>query len=169
MVANRLTAPSRPYTMPRRAFSWSAGAALEGVSLNPIGFKIGLEVIARAHYQTYDEVPSSSPIASTASASSRTARSVAFLKQLVILYGDKYRPRFVLPAPRLNRPASWRTVHPCRHRRTPPGHPNPPSGVGAAHPLPTVAHQLRLNPFRERFVSRGRTLSDTFVSSTALD
>jgi dolichol-phosphate mannosyltransferase len=31
--------------------------ALEGVDLDPIGFKIGLEVIAKARYRRYLEVP----------------------------------------------------------------------------------------------------------------
>jgi dolichol-phosphate mannosyltransferase len=32
-------------------------SALDGVKLNPIGFKIGFEVMARAHYRTAVEVP----------------------------------------------------------------------------------------------------------------
>src|SRR4030095_4455384 len=33
-----------------------ARSALDGVKLNPIGFKIGFEVMARAHYRTAVEV-----------------------------------------------------------------------------------------------------------------
>jgi dolichol-phosphate mannosyltransferase len=67
-------------------------SALEGVALNPIGFKIGLEVIARARYQRYVEVPFVFTDRKHGFSKFTSREVVAFLKQLAILYGEKYGP-----------------------------------------------------------------------------
>lgn len=51
---------ARPVTSVRDAtsgFLLFKREVIEGVTINPIGFKIGLEVIARGKYQRYEEVP----------------------------------------------------------------------------------------------------------------
>jgi dolichol-phosphate mannosyltransferase len=93
MVANRLTAALTPVHDATSGFFVVRRRALEGVSLNPIGFKIGLEVIARAHYQTYKEIPYVFTDRKHGFSKFTHREVVAFLKQLVILYGDKYRHR----------------------------------------------------------------------------
>jgi dolichol-phosphate mannosyltransferase len=64
--------------------------ALEGVPLNPIGFKIGLEVIARARYQRCVEVPYVFTDRKQGFSKFTSREVFSFLKQLVILYSEKW-------------------------------------------------------------------------------
>ncbi len=72
--------------------------ALDAVPLNPIGFKIGLEVIARARYRRCVEVPYRFTDRKHGLSKFTRREVLAFLKQLAILYSEKWgrRPR---PAP----------------------------------------------------------------------
>lgn len=57
LVAIALAKPLTPLRDITSGFFLVRRAALEGVELDPIGFKIGLEVIAKAHYGRAIEVP----------------------------------------------------------------------------------------------------------------
>jgi dolichol-phosphate mannosyltransferase len=57
LVAIALAKPLTPVRDITSGFFLVRRAALEGVELDPIGFKIGLEVIAKAHYERAIEVP----------------------------------------------------------------------------------------------------------------
>ncbi len=70
--------------------------ALEGVVLNPIGFKIGLEVIARARYSRCVEVPYVFTDRKHGFSKFTRREVFAFLKQLAILYGEKLLGRLRL-------------------------------------------------------------------------
>jgi dolichol-phosphate mannosyltransferase len=63
--------------------------ALEGVKLNPIGFKIGLEVIARARYRRCVEVPYVFTDRKQGFSKFTHREVVAYLEQLAILYGER--------------------------------------------------------------------------------
>ncbi len=93
MIANRLTLALTPVRDATSGFFVVRRQALEGVNLNPIGFKIGLEVIARAHYRKYVEVPYTFTDRKHGFSKFTQREVIAFLKQLLILYGDKYRNR----------------------------------------------------------------------------
>ncbi len=56
-VANWMTRPVTPIRDATSGFFVIRRSALEGVVLDPIGFKIGLETFARANYRSYVEVP----------------------------------------------------------------------------------------------------------------
>jgi dolichol-phosphate mannosyltransferase len=89
-VANQLTWGLTPVHDATSGFFVVRRRALEGVALNPIGFKIGLEVIARARYQRCVEVPFVFTDRKHGFSKFTTREVVAFLKQLAILYGEKY-------------------------------------------------------------------------------
>ncbi len=55
--ANQLARPFVPVRDATSGFFALRREALDGVALDPIGFKIGLEVMAKAHYTRYVEVP----------------------------------------------------------------------------------------------------------------
>ncbi len=93
MIANRLTIGLTPVHDATSGFFVVRRQALEGVTLNPIGFKIGLEVIARAHYRRCVEVPYIFTDRKHGFSKFTQREVIAFLKQLLILYGDKYRHR----------------------------------------------------------------------------
>lgn len=57
LVAIALAKPLTPLRDITSGFFLVRRSALEGVDLDPIGFKIGLEVIAKAHYKKALEVP----------------------------------------------------------------------------------------------------------------
>jgi len=57
VVAIALAKPLTPIRDITSGFFLVRRSALEGVQLDPIGFKIGLEVIAKAHYRKAIEVP----------------------------------------------------------------------------------------------------------------
>jgi dolichol-phosphate mannosyltransferase len=85
-VANLLTRWLTPVKDATSGFFVIRRAALEGVSLNPIGFKIGLEVIARARYRGYVEVPYVFTDRKQGMSKFGPAEVWSFLKQLAILY-----------------------------------------------------------------------------------
>jgi dolichol-phosphate mannosyltransferase len=57
LAAIALAKPLTPVRDITSGFFLVKRKALEGVELDPIGFKIGLEVIAKAHYRSFLEVP----------------------------------------------------------------------------------------------------------------
>jgi dolichol-phosphate mannosyltransferase len=57
LVAIALAKPLTPLRDITSGFFLVRRSALEGVELDPIGFKIGLEVIAKAHYKKAVEIP----------------------------------------------------------------------------------------------------------------
>ncbi len=96
LVANKLTWGLTPVHDATSGFFVVRRSALEGVCLNPIGFKIGLEVIARARYQRFVEVPFVFTDRKHGFSKFTSREVIAFLKQLAILYGEKYGDRFGL-------------------------------------------------------------------------
>ena len=67
--------------------------ALEGVELDPIGFKIGLEVIAKAHYGRAIEVPYVFTDRVAGESKLNQKEIVNYLKQLGKLYAARIVPR----------------------------------------------------------------------------
>lgn len=55
--ANQLARPFVPMRDATSGFFALKRAVVEGVALDPIGFKIGLEVMAKGHYRAFKEVP----------------------------------------------------------------------------------------------------------------
>ena len=92
-IANRLTAWLTPVHDATSGFFVIRRSALDGVALNPIGFKIGLEVIARAHYRRYVEVPYVFTDRKHGFSKFTSREVLGFLKQLAILYREKYGAR----------------------------------------------------------------------------
>jgi dolichol-phosphate mannosyltransferase len=64
-------------------------AALEGIELDPIGFKIGLEVIAKAHYRKAIEVPYVFTDRVAGSSKLNQGEIVNYLRQLGRIYRTK--------------------------------------------------------------------------------
>jgi dolichol-phosphate mannosyltransferase len=95
-VANRLTTALTPVRDATSGFFIVRRRAIDGVTLNPIGFKIGLEIIARARYRRYVEVPYVFTDRKHGFSKFTTREVFWFLKQLAILYGDKYRGRLLV-------------------------------------------------------------------------
>jgi dolichol-phosphate mannosyltransferase len=95
-VANRLTTALTPVHDATSGFFVVRRSALDGVVLNPIGFKIGLEVIARAHYRRCVEVPYVFTDRKHGFSKFTRREVVSFLKQLAILYTEKYRARLLV-------------------------------------------------------------------------
>ncbi|MBC5816397.1 MAG: polyprenol monophosphomannose synthase [Candidatus Eremiobacteraeota bacterium] len=73
-------------------------SAIQGVDLDPIGFKIGLEVIAKAHYGNVLEVPFVFTDRVAGESKLNQKEIFNYLKQLGKIYFGKFRPR----AERLN-------------------------------------------------------------------
>lgn len=101
-VANILTRLLTPVRDATSGFFAVRRAAIEGVTLNPIGFKIGLEVMARAHYDRYAEVPYVFTDRKHGSSKFGRREVQLFLTQLLILYARKgtsreNRHRVVVP------------------------------------------------------------------------
>jgi dolichol-phosphate mannosyltransferase len=67
--------------------------ALEGVQLDPIGFKIGLEVIAKAHYGKALEVPYVFTDRVVGQSKMNQKEIVNYLKQLGKLYAGRIIPK----------------------------------------------------------------------------
>jgi dolichol-phosphate mannosyltransferase len=65
--------------------------ALEGVDLDPIGFKIGLEVIAKAHYGRALEVPYVFTDRVAGESKLNQGEILNYLKQLARIYGARLR------------------------------------------------------------------------------
>jgi dolichol-phosphate mannosyltransferase len=95
-VANKLTWGLTPVHDATSGFFVVRRSAIEGVGLNPIGFKIGLEVLARARYQRCVEVPFIFTDRKHGFSKFTSREVAAFLKQLAILYSEKYGARFGL-------------------------------------------------------------------------
>ncbi len=94
--ANRLTWGLTPIHDATSGFFVVRRSALTGVALNPIGFKIGLEVIARARYHRCVEVPYTFTDRKHGFSKFTSREVMAFLKQLAILYSEKYGARLGL-------------------------------------------------------------------------
>ena len=92
-VANGLTHWLTPVKDATSGFFVIRRSALDGVDLNPIGFKIGLEVMARARYRKYVEIPYVFTDRKHGSSKFGLREILAFLKQLWILYLDRRRAR----------------------------------------------------------------------------
>ncbi len=102
MVANWMTRLLLPIRDATSGFFVIRRDALEGVKLNPIGFKIGLEVMARANYETYVEVPYIFTDRKHGHSKFGRREVAAFLKQLGMLYAERLRlrkkwPRAIVP------------------------------------------------------------------------
>ena len=67
--------------------------ALEGVDLDPIGFKIGLEVIAKAHYGRAIEIPYVFTDRVVGESKLNQKEIVNYLKQLAKLYAARVLPK----------------------------------------------------------------------------
>jgi dolichol-phosphate mannosyltransferase len=67
--------------------------ALSGVALDPIGFKIGLEVIAKAHYGKAIEVPYVFTDRVAGESKLNEREILNYLKQLGKLYSAWLRPK----------------------------------------------------------------------------
>ncbi len=67
--------------------------ALQDVQLDPIGFKIGLEVIAKAHYGRVTEIPYVFTDRTTGESKLNQREIVNYLKQLRKLYAARLFPR----------------------------------------------------------------------------
>jgi len=93
MVANWLTRLLLPIHDATSGFFVIRRSAVEGVTLNPIGFKIGLEVMARANYDTYVEVPYIFTDRKHGHSKFGRREVAAFLKQLAMLYWERIRLR----------------------------------------------------------------------------
>lgn len=89
VVANVLTRGLTPVRDATSGFFVVRRAALEGVKLNPIGFKIGLEVIARARYRRCVEVPYVFTDRKQGFSKFTRREVLAFLQQLAMLYGER--------------------------------------------------------------------------------
>lgn len=84
--ANVLTRWLTPIKDATSGFYVIRRTSLDGVALNPIGFKIGLETFARAHYRRYVEVPYVFTDRKHGSSKFGKTEIWCFLKQLAILY-----------------------------------------------------------------------------------
>jgi dolichol-phosphate mannosyltransferase len=65
--------------------------ALDGVALDPIGFKIGLEVIAKAHYDRALEVPYVFTDRVAGESKLNQSEILNYLKQLGRIYGARLK------------------------------------------------------------------------------
>jgi dolichol-phosphate mannosyltransferase len=95
-VANWLAAGLTPVRDATSGFFVVRRSAIDGVTLNPIGFKIGLEIIARAHYRRYVEIPYVFTDRKQGFSKFTSREVVSFLQQLAILYSEKYRARLAV-------------------------------------------------------------------------
>ncbi|MDQ6931013.1 MAG: polyprenol monophosphomannose synthase [Candidatus Eremiobacteraeota bacterium] len=68
-------------------------SAIEGVDLDPIGFKIGLEVIAKAHYGNVIEVPFVFTDRVAGESKLNQKEIFNYLKQLGKIYSGRMRPK----------------------------------------------------------------------------
>jgi dolichol-phosphate mannosyltransferase len=89
-VANTLTRYLTPIHDATSGFFVIRRTALEGIHLNSIGFKIGLEVMARANYRKYTEVPYVFTDRKQGTSKFGTREITQFLQQLILLYTAKW-------------------------------------------------------------------------------
>ncbi len=90
-VANWMTRPLTPIHDATSGFFMIRRSALEGVVLDPIGFKIGLETFARARYRAYVEVPYLFTDRKYGASKFGLREIWLFLRQLFNLYRDARR------------------------------------------------------------------------------
>lgn len=85
---------ARPFTSVHDAtsgFLFMRRAVVEGVQLNPIGFKIGLEIIAKGHYKRCVEVPYVFRDRFAGESKFGNKEILAYLKQLAAIAGDRLK------------------------------------------------------------------------------
>jgi dolichol-phosphate mannosyltransferase len=92
-VANWMTRPITPIRDATSGFFVIRRSALEGVTLDPIGFKIGLETFARARYRAYVEVPYTFTDRKYGASKFGLREIWLFLRQLGALYGERLSGR----------------------------------------------------------------------------
>ncbi|MBV8245936.1 MAG: polyprenol monophosphomannose synthase [Candidatus Eremiobacteraeota bacterium] len=89
LVAIALAKPLTPVRDITSGFFLVKRAAIEGVDLDPIGFKIGLEVIAKAHYGRVVEIPYVFTDRVAGESKLNQKEIVNYLKQLGKIYSAK--------------------------------------------------------------------------------
>ncbi|MEO6912768.1 MAG: polyprenol monophosphomannose synthase [Candidatus Baltobacteraceae bacterium] len=92
-VAIMLAKPLTPVKDITSGFFLVRREALDGVDLDPIGFKIGLEVIAKGHYGAVLEVPYVFTDRIAGESKLNQKEIVNYLKQLGKIYSRKLRPK----------------------------------------------------------------------------
>ncbi len=92
-VAIMLAKPLTPVKDITSGFFLVRADAIEGVELDPIGFKIGLEVIAKGHYGNVLEVPYVFTDRIAGESKLNQKEVVNYLKQLGKIYSQKLRPK----------------------------------------------------------------------------
>lgn len=90
LVAIWLARPLTPVKDITSGFLLVKRSSLEGVDLDPIGFKIGLEVIAKGHYGKAIEVPYVFTDRIVGSSKLNQREIFNYLKQLRKLYGARF-------------------------------------------------------------------------------
>jgi dolichol-phosphate mannosyltransferase len=90
-VAIALAQPLTPIRDITSGYFLVKRSALEGVELDPIGFKIGLEVIAKAHYGRAIEVPYRFTDRVAGTSKLNQNEILNYLKQLGRIYGARLR------------------------------------------------------------------------------
>jgi dolichol-phosphate mannosyltransferase len=93
LVAISLAKPLTPVRDITSGYFLVKREALEGVELDPIGFKIGLEVIAKAHYGNVIEVPYVFTDRVAGESKLNQKEIVNYLKQLGKIYSAKLMPK----------------------------------------------------------------------------
>ena len=89
-VACMLARPLTPINDITSGFFLVRRDALEGVDLDPIGFKIGLEVVAKAHYGKALEIPYVFTDRVAGESKLNQSEIFNYLKQLRKLYGARF-------------------------------------------------------------------------------
>jgi dolichol-phosphate mannosyltransferase len=90
-VAIALAQPLTPLKDITSGYFLVKRSAVDGVTLDPIGFKIGLEVIAKAHYKRAIEVPYVFTDRIAGTSKLNQGEIVNYLKQLWRIYGARMR------------------------------------------------------------------------------
>jgi dolichol-phosphate mannosyltransferase len=90
LVAIALAKPLTPVRDITSGFFLIKRSALEGVELDPIGFKIGLEVIAKAHYGRVLEVPYVFTDRVAGESKLNQSEILTYLRQLRRIYAGKF-------------------------------------------------------------------------------
>ncbi|MDQ2680180.1 MAG: polyprenol monophosphomannose synthase [Candidatus Eremiobacteraeota bacterium] len=92
-VAIMLAKPLTPVKDITSGFFLVRRDAIDGVDLDPIGFKIGLEVIAKGHYGNVLEVPYVFTDRIAGESKLNQKEIINYLKQLGKIYSSKLRPK----------------------------------------------------------------------------
>ncbi len=99
LIACALAFPLTPIRDITSGFLLVRRAALDGVALDPIGFKIGLEVAAKAHYGRFIEIPYVFTDRVAGESKLNGKEITNYLKQLRRLYTGRLFPRLAGAAP----------------------------------------------------------------------